>query len=94
MPEDWDKNQSSEFICYQFGMSVTLLEVQVPRTTLQGQAETSALTWHMMLQVPPNGENSPYLPVLICMESSSSITLRILKLLKQPLAEKPWMSQR
>lgn len=70
MPEDLDKNQSSKFICYQFGVSVPRLEVQVPHTTLHVQAETPALTWQLMLWVPPDGENSPYLPELISMESS------------------------
>lgn len=60
---------------------------------MQVQAETSALTWPVMLWAPPDGENSPYLMCWSPWSHPRSVTLRILKLLKQPLAENPWMSQ-
>lgn len=62
MPGDLDKNQCSKFICYQFGVSVPLLGAQVPHTTLHVQAETSALTWHVMLWVPPRQGKQPLSP--------------------------------
>jgi len=62
--------QSSKSTCSQFGVSLSLVDGQVLHTTLHSHAETSALTWHMMLWVPLDGESGPYLSVLISMETS------------------------
>lgn len=75
MLQDLDKNQSSKFICYRLGVSVSLLEVQVPYTSIMCHVNAGAgrdLCINLArdaLGTPRWGEQ-PLSHVLISMESS------------------------